>query len=97
MVEYRRTPLNSRAVGTLKDVQLDGKNLTLSHNCLVALNWPVQTYVFPIYVIIKVTCSRPLRLRYTKREDIAFLAFQFWVLGMSLVALLNESIPHMYV
>jgi len=76
MVEYRRTPLNSRAVGSLKDVQLDGKNLTLSHNCLVALNWPVQT------------------LRYTKREDIAFLAFQFWVLGMSLVALLNESIPH---
>ncbi|KZP32272.1 hypothetical protein FIBSPDRAFT_907362 [Athelia psychrophila] len=30
----------------------------------------------------------------TKREDIAFIAFQFWVLGMSIVALLNESIPH---
>ncbi|KAJ7042664.1 hypothetical protein C8F04DRAFT_1076686 [Mycena alexandri] len=30
----------------------------------------------------------------TKREDIVFIAFQFWVLGMSLVALLNESIPH---
>jgi len=30
----------------------------------------------------------------TKREDIVFMAFQFWVLGMSLVALLNESIPH---
>jgi hypothetical protein len=39
----------------------------------------------------------PLRLRNTKREDIAFIAFQLWVLGMSLVALLNESIPHMYV
>ncbi|KAI0274892.1 hypothetical protein BC834DRAFT_978153 [Gloeopeniophorella convolvens] len=34
-------------------------------------------------------------LRNTKREDVAFLAFQFWVLGMSLVALLNESIPHL--
>lgn len=34
------------------------------------------------------------RLDNTKREDIAFTAFQFWVLGMSLVALLNESIPH---
>lgn len=33
-------------------------------------------------------------LRNTKREDIAFIAFQLWVLGMSLVALLNESIPH---
>jgi len=33
-------------------------------------------------------------LRNTKREDIVFIAFQFWVLGMSTVALLNESIPH---
>nr|GAT43664.1 predicted protein [Mycena chlorophos] len=32
----------------------------------------------------------------TKREDIVFIAFQFWVLGMSLVALLNESMPHMF-
>ncbi|KAF7978901.1 hypothetical protein HWV62_44415 [Athelia sp. TMB] len=32
----------------------------------------------------------------TKREDIAFIAFQFWVLGMSVVALLNESIPHIF-
>ncbi|KAH9853099.1 hypothetical protein C2E23DRAFT_823292 [Lenzites betulinus] len=30
----------------------------------------------------------------TKREDVAFIAFQVWLLGMSLVALLNESIPH---
>lgn len=30
----------------------------------------------------------------TKREDLVFVAFQFWVLGMSIVALLNESIPH---
>ncbi|KAI0032489.1 hypothetical protein K488DRAFT_12331, partial [Vararia minispora EC-137] len=30
----------------------------------------------------------------TKREDIAFISFQFWVLGMSVVAILNESIPH---
>ncbi|KIM85451.1 hypothetical protein PILCRDRAFT_817474, partial [Piloderma croceum F 1598] len=30
----------------------------------------------------------------TKREDITFIAFQFWVLGMSTMAILNESIPH---
>ncbi|KAJ7102343.1 hypothetical protein B0H15DRAFT_985164, partial [Mycena belliarum] len=30
----------------------------------------------------------------TKREDIVFIGFQFWVLGMSIVAILNESIPH---
>lgn len=33
-------------------------------------------------------------LKNTEREDTTFLAFQFWVLGMSIVALLNESIPH---
>lgn len=33
----------------------------------------------------------------TKREDLVFIAFQIWVLGMSIVAILNESIPHMYV
>ncbi|KAH7883858.1 hypothetical protein F5I97DRAFT_2044303 [Phlebopus sp. FC_14] len=33
-------------------------------------------------------------LRQTKREDITFIAFQIWVLGMSAVALLNESVPH---
>jgi len=33
-------------------------------------------------------------LRNTKREDVTFIAFQFWVLGMSVVAILNESIPH---
>ncbi|KIK71377.1 hypothetical protein GYMLUDRAFT_33530 [Collybiopsis luxurians FD-317 M1] len=30
----------------------------------------------------------------TKREDVVFMTFQIWVLGMSIVALLNESIPH---
>jgi len=30
----------------------------------------------------------------TKREDIVFVAFQLWVLGMSTVALLHESMPH---
>ncbi|ESK98192.1 hypothetical protein Moror_309 [Moniliophthora roreri MCA 2997] len=32
----------------------------------------------------------------TKREDVVFIAFQIWVLGMSVVALLNESIPHIF-
>lgn len=32
----------------------------------------------------------------TKREDIVIIAFQIWVLGMSIVALLNESIPHIF-
>lgn len=35
-----------------------------------------------------------LRLHDTKREDIVFIAFQFWLLGMSFTALMQESIPH---
>jgi hypothetical protein len=54
----------------------DHENLTLSHQCLLTLNWPV------------------MKLDNTKREDITFIAFQVWVLGMSIVAILNESIPH---
>lgn len=30
----------------------------------------------------------------TKREDLVFIGFQLWLLGISIVALLNESIPH---
>ncbi|KIK99777.1 hypothetical protein PAXRUDRAFT_822394 [Paxillus rubicundulus Ve08.2h10] len=33
-------------------------------------------------------------LRNTEREDLTFIAFQVWALGMSIVALLNESVPH---
>jgi hypothetical protein len=35
-----------------------------------------------------------MMIRYTEREDVAFIVFQVWVLGMSTVALLNESVPH---
>jgi hypothetical protein len=33
-------------------------------------------------------------LRNTQREDCVFIAFQFWVLAVSIRALWNESIPH---
>ena len=55
IVGYHRTSLNGRAGVALKNVEVNGKDLTLSHNCLVALNWPVQTYVFPI-CLIRVIC-----------------------------------------
>ncbi|CEL54120.1 hypothetical protein RSOLAG1IB_06831 [Rhizoctonia solani AG-1 IB] len=34
-------------------------------------------------------------LRDFAREDLAMIGFQVWLLGMSIVAILNESIPHM--
>ncbi|KZT74909.1 hypothetical protein DAEQUDRAFT_720098 [Daedalea quercina L-15889] len=50
-------------------------------------------------VTLSYTCLTVLnwpvsQLENTKREDITFIMFQFWLLAMSLVALLNESIPH---
>lgn len=40
-------------------------------------------------------CSQFLpSLGNTKREDLVFIGFQLWLLGISIVALLNESIPH---
>ncbi|OAX44903.1 hypothetical protein K503DRAFT_807793 [Rhizopogon vinicolor AM-OR11-026] len=33
-------------------------------------------------------------LQQTEREDSTFIAFQIWLLGMSIVAILNESVPH---
>lgn len=44
--------------------------------------------------IPSITWLRNSSLGNTKREDIVFIAFQFWVFGMSVVALLNESMPH---
>jgi len=52
-------------------------------------------------VTLENTCVSALNwplsiIRNTKREDIVFIAFNVWVLGMSIVALLNESIPHIF-
>jgi hypothetical protein len=47
-----------------------------------------------LILIFAVTYTFIRSIHNTKREDVTFLAFQVWVLGMSLVALLNESIPH---
>lgn len=45
------------------------------------------------------TCINTLQvpiqgLKNSRRVDFTFVAFQVWVLGMSVVALLNESVPH---
>lgn len=71
------------------------KTTKLNQQCLWALNWPNVVYAvclpfpkwfFLIYFVFS--------LGNTQREDAVFIAFQFWVLGVSIVALLNESIPH---
>ncbi|KAK2461683.1 hypothetical protein APHAL10511_006146 [Amanita phalloides] len=52
-------------------------------------------------VVVDELCQASLiwpisNLRNSEREDVVFMAFQCWVLGVSVVALLNESIPHMW-
>ncbi|KAH8806838.1 hypothetical protein DL96DRAFT_1629872 [Flagelloscypha sp. PMI_526] len=43
----------------------------------------VQSLNYPVFALER-----------TEREDAALVIFNFWVLGMSVVAILNESIPH---
>jgi len=63
----------------------------------------IQGFGFNDYeVVLDQTCLTALNwplatLYYTKREDIVFVTFQLWVLTISVVALLNESIPHVLV
>ena len=68
---------------------------TLSPTCLQTLNWPLARSVFSWLLIHSMLTL--CRVDNTKREDIVFIGFSIWVLGMSLVAVLNESPPHMYV
>ncbi|KIJ45710.1 hypothetical protein M422DRAFT_207072 [Sphaerobolus stellatus SS14] len=44
----------------------------------------IETLIYPVQTLSN-----------TKREDVTLIAFQFWVMSMSLVAILNESIPHL--
>jgi hypothetical protein len=47
--------------------------------------------ITPLFFIYLLFCPR---LSNTRREDVTLIGFQVSVLGMSVVALLNESIPH---
>lgn len=65
----------------------EDEEITLDRSCLWALNYPVDMCVPDIVIISSVLMGLLLNsLQNTKREDITFIAFQFWVLGMSIVA-----------
>jgi hypothetical protein len=64
----------------------------IDSTCLKAWHYPLSMLV--LFCHRRGLSSYYCSLRNTIREDIVFTAFQFWVLGMSVVALLNESIPH---
>ncbi|KAG8999505.1 hypothetical protein FRB94_006148 [Tulasnella sp. JGI-2019a] len=82
-LEVRLTDTNSSA--PVSDTTLSVQTSGLANN--------------PGVVDVSLECVAVLRwplqtLRNTQREDVVFVFFQIWVLGMSVVAVLNESIPH---
>jgi len=85
-------------LGSVQNVRRDiqiiaSQNATSTQVTLIGLNGHGQS------VVLNNDCLWSLNwpvsiLGNTKREDMVFIGFQIWVLGMSVVALLNESIPH---
>ena len=72
-------------------IVLDGQGFHNAHalleeSCVEALNWPVSVYVTEVLYFYFDLIPPTRSLDNTKREDISFIGFQFWVLGMSTVA-----------
>jgi uncharacterized membrane protein YeaQ/YmgE (transglycosylase-associated protein family) len=65
--------------GELKSVRVTG----LPIGPVVATKQCVEAIVWPLQILLQ-----------TRAEDVTLLAFQVWTLSMSIVAILNESIPH---
>ncbi|KAI0047810.1 hypothetical protein FA95DRAFT_1518454 [Auriscalpium vulgare] len=91
-LERKRFPAQPKAQGNLTDARA----INLNGQIGVSLNgFGFNNESVNLDNKCLVALNWPVQLLdNTKREDVAFVAFQFWVLGTSLVALLNESIPH---
>jgi len=87
------TPKNKRsAVGRVRVAELSDQTMQVNITGLGFDNYPL---------VLDSSCMWSLNwpvsiLDNTKREDVVFMTFQIWVLGMSMVALLNESFPHIF-
>lgn len=79
----------------------DGKQVSLSEQCMQILVYPDQMYVMEIlsvYLITSVSLIPPflcLSLYKFRREDITWICLQFWLLAISFLAILNDSVPHL--
>ncbi|KAF9243845.1 hypothetical protein BU15DRAFT_71961 [Melanogaster broomeanus] len=72
----------------------NNETAVLNRQCLWALGWPVQMCVFSILDASLAERAFLLAFAIPNEKMLAFVAFQIWVMGMSIVALLNESVPH---
>jgi hypothetical protein len=67
----------------------------LDNQCTHALVYPGQMYVYAIDGLLINTQSRRSRFNDYFREDAVLIIVHSWLLGISLVAIVYESIPHL--
>ncbi|CAE6520374.1 unnamed protein product [Rhizoctonia solani] len=85
------TPVFSQFNGTFQGIKIQGLAAG-NYNGDEAAKETDEAFVSAVCVH---SLQWPLqKLWDTQREDAVFIGFQFWVLGMSIAALLNESVPH---
>lgn len=82
-------PSKRSAVGNVQAVEVNGTVQVMVNG----FGWTNQAAVLDRQCLWAL--NYPVQvLQQTEREDLTFIAFQVWVLGMSIVAILNESVPH---
>jgi hypothetical protein len=64
--------------------------------CTQLLAWPQQMCLFSHSTAVSQLISYP-RINQAMRECVAMIIFQAWLFGVSVVGILNESIPHVSV
>ncbi|PVF94842.1 hypothetical protein CPB86DRAFT_828315 [Serendipita vermifera] len=89
---------NANNEATFSSNNANGQSATFATNA-VGLPASMNTTTGEVGVVLSKQCVQMLVwpnqiIHNTKREDITFMGFQIWILGMSTVAILNESIPH---
>lgn len=84
-----KIPNRRNLVGDIQAVEVNGTVQVIVNG----LGWNNQAAVLDRQCLWALNYPVQI-LQQTEREDLTFIAFQIWVLGMSIVAVLNESVPH---
>ncbi|EJD08007.1 uncharacterized protein FOMMEDRAFT_164787 [Fomitiporia mediterranea MF3/22] len=89
----RRSPLELRDLTAVPIVDDSGAVVNVN---VTGVDGEDPNQVFQLSPLCVEALNWPnIILHDSRREDIAFLFYQVWLLGISLVTILNESIPHL--
>lgn len=69
--------------------------VNVDSTCIQVLTWPAQMQV--CFSTCRPVIYPASSVSQAKRESVATVAFQIWLFGISIVAILTESIPHVLV